>query len=86
MTSTEQTLLEALRELETAAKQGARSSDPQGKSPILPILEKIDRLSTELPADSPAQLRHFLERKSYEKARLLLEGRGAENKPGACGR
>jgi len=31
-------------------------------------------------------LLHYLHRKSYEKARLFLEGRGAENAAGSCGR
>jgi hypothetical protein len=71
VTAIEQSLLEALRDLDQAA--GARPSP--SRPPILPLLERLDRLAAELPADAPAQLRHFLERKSYGKARLLLESR-----------
>jgi hypothetical protein len=86
VTSTENAILEALIELEKAA---AAARSPQGaapvKVPILPILERIDRLATELPPTAPGDLRHYLQRKSYEKARLFLLDRGAENTPGNCG-
>ena len=39
------------------------------------IFAKLDRLGAELPADAPGDLRHYLQRKSYEKAKLLLLGR-----------
>lgn len=35
--------------------------------------EALSRLQTELPADAAPQLRHFLERCSYEKALAFLE-------------
>ena len=81
MTTTEEALLGSLRELE----QVARQSGP-GKPSILPILERLDRLASQLSADAPADLRHYLQRKSYEKARLFLEGRSGENARGTCGR
>jgi len=31
------------------------------------------------------QLLHYLQKKSYEKARLFLQGRDAENVQGSCG-
>ena len=82
VTSTEQALLEALVELERAAT-AARTGGP--RTPLLPVFERIDRLAAELPPEAPSDLRHFLQRKSYEKARLFLAGRGAENARGACG-
>ncbi len=69
-------------ELEAAAA-AARTGGV--RTPLLPLFERIDRLAAELPPDAPSDLRHFLERKSYEKARLFLAGRGAENARGACG-
>jgi hypothetical protein len=86
VTATENAILEALIELENAA---ASVRGPQGaatvKVPILPILERIDRLAAELPPTAPGDLRHYLQRKSYEKARLFLLDRGAENTRGNCG-
>lgn len=86
MTVTENAILEALIELERAAAAArAPQASAEGKVPILPILERIDRLATELPPTAPGDLRHYLQRKSYEKARLFLLDRGAENTPGQCG-
>jgi hypothetical protein len=86
VTATENAILEALIELEkaAAAARGPQVGTPV-KVPILPILERIDRLATELPPTAPGDLRHYLQRKSYEKARLFLMDRGAENTPGNCG-
>lgn len=38
-------------------------------------LEELDRQRDSLGADAPAQLRHFLEKRSYAKAIDFLEGR-----------
>jgi hypothetical protein len=43
------------------------------KPDLLPLFERIDSLSAELPKTTDPDLLHFLRRKSYEKARLLLE-------------
>ncbi len=74
MNSTETEILGALQELERAA------SNEQGPSPspVRQILDRLDRLTHSLPEECPAQLRHFLERKSYEKARLFLLSRRPE--------
>jgi len=86
MKAIEQAILEALQELERAAVgRGPTAVPGAAKVPILPILERIDRLAGELPADAPGDLRHYLQRKSYEKARLFLLDRGAENARGTCG-
>jgi hypothetical protein len=37
-----------------------------------------------LPRETDPQLRHYLQKKSYEKARLFLQGRDAENQAGNC--
>ena len=83
MTPTEQAILATLDELD-AAVQGLR----QGNSrPDLPALfRRLDELAGCLPADAAPDLRHYLERKSYEKVRLFLRGRGGENARGSCGR
>ncbi|MGE3310546.1 MAG: hypothetical protein AB7O66_11290 [Limisphaerales bacterium] len=86
MTETENALLEALIELERAAASGrATPGSTPVKVPILPILERIDRLASELPATAPGDLKHYLQRKSYEKARLFLLDRDSENARGRCG-
>ncbi len=86
VTEIEHSLLEALIELERAAASGRGSQgSPTVKTPILPILERIDRLASELPATAPGDLRHYLQRKSYEKARLFLMDRDGENARGGCG-
>ncbi len=81
MTATEQALLETLQELERAA---ASIRTAAVKPDLHPILERLDRLGASLPADAPGDLRHYLQRGSYEKARLFLLGRAHENAPGTC--
>ena len=85
MKAIEQAILEALQELEGAAAARGVVGGAAAKVPILPILERIDRLAGELPSDAPGDLRHYLQRKSYEKARLFLQDRGEENARGNCG-
>lgn len=81
MSRTEKALLQTLVELETAAKS-IRTMNPK---PDLPgLFSRIDELTRQLPADAPADLRHYLQRKSYQKARLFLEGRASENRRGSC--
>lgn len=82
MTTHESAILDALRELERLAAL-VRAGQPQPG--IRPLLAQLDRLGETLDPTAPADLRHYLQRKSYEKARLFLEGRDAENTPGACG-
>lgn len=83
MRGIEQEILQALRELESVATTVRSGGAPGG---VRPVLERIGRLSASLPADAPGDLRHYLQRGSYEKARLFLEGRGDEAPPGTCGR
>ncbi len=81
MSQTEQALLDKLIELETAARS-IRTADP--KPDLRALFRRIDELTSQLPSDAPADLRHYLQRKSYEKARLFLEGRESENRRGSC--
>ncbi|MBX3747352.1 MAG: hypothetical protein KF833_18740 [Verrucomicrobiae bacterium] len=70
MTDNQQTLLDALRELRDTASR-ARTESP--KPSLLPLLQRLDQLTAALPPETHPQLRHYLERKSYEKAIDFLE-------------
>ncbi len=72
-TPVEQQLLGALIELDNAVKALPKANP---KPDLLPLFSRIDALAGQLPAEADAELRHFLQRKSYEKARMLLQGRG----------
>lgn len=71
MTDTESQLLAALDELAITAKQptgaGTRPS-------LLPLFSRIDTLAAQLPPGGDPELRHLLQRKSYEPARKRLQG------------
>jgi hypothetical protein len=54
------------------------------KPDLLPLFARIDELTKQLPRDADPELLHFLHKKSYEKARLFLQGRNAENQIGNC--
>ena len=82
MTPAEQSVLDALVELEgmaAAARKGGLKPD------LSALLARIDRLAGCLPPETDARLRHFLERKSYQKARLHLESGGGRIQSGTCG-
>ncbi|MBK9140630.1 MAG: hypothetical protein IPM17_18050 [Verrucomicrobia bacterium] len=83
MTKVEAEILTTLRELEA----GARSMLTANPKPDLrPLFAHLDELAAQLPADGDSELRHFLQRKSYEKARQWLEGRSHDIARGQCGR
>jgi len=52
---------------------------------LMPLFTRLDDLTCRLPKTADPELLHFLHKKSYEKARLLLQGRGQENARGTCG-
>ena len=54
------------------------------KLDLLPIFTRLDELAKQLPRDTDPALLHYLHKKSYEKARLFLQGREAENQAGNC--
>ena len=81
MTASEQTLLQTLIELDETVKR-MPSANP--KPNLLPLFTRLDQLTSQLPKDTDPALLHYLHRKSYEKARLWLEGRDAENQAGSC--
>ncbi|MBM3878175.1 MAG: hypothetical protein FJ387_00385 [Verrucomicrobia bacterium] len=77
MTAIERQLLAALIELEAAAHAPARApteggGEATGKPDLRAMFERIERLERQLPAGAHPELRHYLGRKSYAKARLAL--------------
>jgi hypothetical protein len=80
-TSLEKSLLHALVELDNAVKS-MPTANP--KPNLLPIFSHIDALTKQLPRDADPALLHYLHKKSYEKARLYLQGRDGENQVGNC--
>jgi hypothetical protein len=81
MTPLEQNILDALLNLENAVAT-IRTANPK---PDLPALfARIDDLTHQLPPQSDPALLHYLHKKSYQKSRLFLEGRDAENQLGNC--
>lgn len=73
MTETESAILEQLKSLDaTAANRGN----------VLPILNELSRLTRLLPPTADPDLLHYLNRRSYEKARLFLDG--IDPGTGAC--
>jgi hypothetical protein len=81
MTEIENTLLQTLLELERAV---ALMPTANPKPNLLPLFARLDDLSRQLPRDTDPSLLHYLHKKSYEKARLFLQGREAENARGNC--
>ena len=77
----EKQLLQALVELDQAV-QSLPAANP--KPNLLPMFSRIDELAHQLPRDTDPALLHYLHKKSYEKARLYLQGRDAENQAGNC--
>ena len=81
MSATEQNILQTLIELENAVKAMATTNP---KPNLSPLFNRIDALTAQLPKGTEATLLHYLHRKSYEKARLWLEGGDTENQAGSC--
>lgn len=81
MTATETAIWASLIELETLV-QSMPSAHP--KPSLLPLFERIDELTRQLPKESDPTLLHYLHKKSYQKARLWFEGRDPENQIGNC--
>ena len=54
------------------------------KPDLLPLFAQIDDLTASLPRHTDPTLLHYLHKKSYEKARLFLQERDAENQVGNC--
>jgi hypothetical protein len=82
MTDIEKQILDSLIELEAA---GASMPTANPKPNLQPLFGRLDELARQLPKGTDPNLAHYLRQKSYQKARLFLEGRDAENAQGACG-
>jgi hypothetical protein len=72
MTQTEHEILATLLEMEQTA---GRMASGQPKPDLRPLFARLDELASQLPADAPPDLRHYLQRKSYQKARAFLQQR-----------
>ena len=75
----EKDLLNTLVELDVAVR-----AMPNPKLNLLKLFARIDELAKQLPRDADPQLLHYMRKKSYQKARLFLQGRDAENAAGGC--
>jgi len=81
MTETEKNILQALLDLEAAV---AALSTASPKPSLVAHFNRLDELTRQLPPQTDPGLLHYLHKKSYEKARLWLQGRDAENRAGNC--
>jgi len=81
MTDTEKSILQSLLELEKTIQNLA---DANPKPDLLPLFARLDELTGQLPRNTEPDLLHYMHKRSYEKARLLLEGRASENVHGQC--
>ena len=81
MTILENQILDSLLELDAAVKSMATANP---KPSLQPLFARLDDLAHQLPRTTDSSLLHYLHKKSYEKARLWLEGRNAENARGQC--
>ncbi|MDR3457060.1 MAG: hypothetical protein P4N60_06410 [Verrucomicrobiae bacterium] len=77
----EKEILTALVQLD-AAVRSMPTANP--KPDLLPLFARLDELTKQLPRHADPTLLHYLHKKSYEKARLFLQGRDAENQAGNC--
>jgi len=82
MTEIEHSILHSLLDLERVVKS-MPAANP--KPNLLPLFSRLDELTNQLPQDTDPTLLHYMRKKSYEKARLFLQGRDAENQMGSCG-
>jgi hypothetical protein len=73
-TPVEQDLLDALAQLDNAVKAMPAI---EAKPNLLLLFTRIDELAGQLPCDADPMLLHYLQKGSYEKARLLLQDRAA---------
>jgi hypothetical protein len=81
MNDTEKAILDTLNELE---EKVASMAAAKPKPDLLGIFSRLDQLAQQLPATASPELRHYLQKKSYQKARLCLEGKNSETPRGSC--
>ena len=74
-------LVAALRErLAIISDQNSRRDPEKHITRLRENSEKIDNIAAKLPKPVEPQLAHFLQRKSYDKALDLLEGRAPSHR------
>ncbi|MFN2508294.1 MAG: hypothetical protein ABR589_05930 [Chthoniobacterales bacterium] len=74
MTETLRELAAALRErLSIIHDEQSRRDPEQHMQRLQDISERLERMERQLPREIDPQLRHFLQRRSYEKALQYLE-------------
>jgi len=83
MTAIERNILESLNELDAAVKTMATAKP---KPNFRPLFERIESLANELPRGTAPDLLHYMQKKSYEKARLWLQGHFDKIQKGSCSR
>ena len=78
----EKEILTALIQLDETIKSMPTAKP---KPNLLPLFARLDELTARLSRNTDPTLLHYMHKKSYEKARLFLQGRDAENQAGNCG-
>ena len=81
MNDIEQAILSTLYQLDEQVKAILENV---AKPDLQATFARLDQLAVQLPRGTNPDLLHYLHKKSYEKARLLLGGRDAENRRGTC--
>jgi len=67
-------LAQALRErLAVIRDEGSRRDHTKHIGQLRAVSERIDRLQNSLPLSTDPRLKHYLDRKSYDKALAFLE-------------
>ena len=75
-------LAAALRErIAIVADEESRRDAPAHMERLRHVSERIDQLSAQLPKPIDAQLKHYLDRRSYDKALAYLEGENGASVP-----
>lgn len=74
MTETEQAILDTLLELEAAV--GRVNAEP--KPDLVGLFSRLDELTAQLPRGTSPDLLHYMHKKSFQKARLFLQGQDPE--------
>ena len=73
-------LMTALACLLDAIDQGPQDGNGAGKPDIAAAIARVDRLREALGPELPGQLRHFLDRRSYQKAIEFLHEHGDDRR------
>ena len=85
MTTLESEILQTLIDLEACATSAGPAVPGASRPSVLPIVRRLTELTGALPPGTSPDLLHYLHKRSYEKARLWLQGRDDENAAGNCG-